>query len=141
MSLLSAHDIEKSYGAHRVLAGVTATLASGERVGLVGNNGSGKSTLVRVLAKVDTPDVGVVMQRRGSRTGYLPQLPELYQAIRRPVRIGWGVHDPHFPRSQAERLAALVPDAQLALIPGAGHWPQWTHADDVVALTEAPWTW
>ncbi|MEY4550639.1 MAG: hypothetical protein RL685_6834, partial [Pseudomonadota bacterium] len=29
MSLLSAHDIEKSYGAHRVLAGVTATLASG----------------------------------------------------------------------------------------------------------------
>ncbi|MEY2934610.1 MAG: transporter, ATP-binding protein [Pseudomonadota bacterium] len=81
MSLLSAHDIEKSYGAHRVLAGVTATLASGERVGLVGNNGSGKSTLVKVLAKVDTPDVGVVMQRRGSRTGYLPQLPELDESL------------------------------------------------------------
>jgi ABC transport system ATP-binding/permease protein len=81
MSLLSAHDIEKSYGAHRVLASVTATISPGERVGLVGNNGSGKTTLVRVLAKVDAPDVGVVMQRRGSRIGYLPQLPQLDESL------------------------------------------------------------
>ena len=40
MSLLSAHGIEKSYGVHRVLAGVSVTIAAGERVGLVGNNGS-----------------------------------------------------------------------------------------------------
>jgi ATP-binding cassette subfamily F protein uup len=77
MSLLSAQGIEKSYGAHRVLAGVSVTIAPGERIGLVGNNGSGKSTLARVMGKLEPPDVGTVMQQRGSRIGYLPQVPLL----------------------------------------------------------------
>jgi ATP-binding cassette subfamily F protein uup len=81
MSLLSAHGIEKSYGVHRVLAGVSATIAPGERVGLVGNNGSGKSTLARVLGKLEAPDVGTVMQQRGSRIGYLPQVPVLDESL------------------------------------------------------------
>jgi len=81
MSLLSAHDVEKSYGSHRVLAGISVTLASGERIGLVGNNGSGKTTLARVIGKIETPDVGVVMQRRGSRIGYLPQVPLLDESL------------------------------------------------------------
>jgi len=81
MSLLSAHDVEKSYGVHRVLAGISGTLASGERIGLVGNNGSGKSTLARVLGKIEQPDIGVVMQRRGSRIGFLPQVPVLDESL------------------------------------------------------------
>ena len=81
MSLLSAHGIEKSYGAHRVLAGVSVTIAPGERVGLVGNNGSGKSTLARVIGKLEPPDVGTVMQQRGSRIGYLPQVPVLDEGL------------------------------------------------------------
>lgn len=70
----------------------------------------------------------------------LGHLPELYAAIRRPVRIVWGAADPHFPRAQAERLAATVPGASLALLPGAGHWPQWTHAGEIADALEAPWT-
>jgi ATP-binding cassette subfamily F protein uup len=81
MSLISAHDIEKSYGPHRVLAGVSVTLSAGERVGLVGNNGSGKTTLARVLGKLEPPDTGTVMQRRGSRIGYLPQVPVLDETL------------------------------------------------------------
>jgi len=81
MSLLSAHDVEKNYGAHRVIAGVSVTLSDGERVGLVGNNGSGKTTLARVLGKIDPADVGTVMQRRGSRIGYLPQVPQLDESL------------------------------------------------------------
>jgi ABC transport system ATP-binding/permease protein len=77
MSLLSAHGIEKSYGPHRVLSDVHVTIASGERIGLVGNNGSGKTTLARVVGKMELPDVGTVMQQKGSRIGYLPQLPVL----------------------------------------------------------------
>jgi len=79
--LLSAHDVEKSYGAHRVLAGVSGTIASGERIGLVGNNGSGKSTLARVMGKLEPPDIGTVMQQRGIRIGYLPQVPELDESL------------------------------------------------------------
>jgi ATP-binding cassette subfamily F protein uup len=81
MSLLSAHGIEKSYGPHRVLADVSVTVASGERIGLVGNNGSGKTTLARVMGKLEPPDVGTVMQQRGSRIGYLPQLPVLDESL------------------------------------------------------------
>lgn len=75
MSLISAHGLEKSHGPHHVLAGVTVTVADGERIGLVGNNGSGKSTLCRILAGVDAADVGEVMTRRGARIGYLDQVP------------------------------------------------------------------
>jgi ABC transport system ATP-binding/permease protein len=81
MSLLSAHGIEKSYGVHRVLGGVSVTIAPGERIGLVGNNGSGKSTLARVIGKLEPPDVGTVMQQRGSRVGYLPQVPVLNESL------------------------------------------------------------
>jgi ATP-binding cassette subfamily F protein uup len=81
MSLLSAHGIEKSYGSHRVLGGVSVTVASGERVGLVGNNGSGKTTLARVVGKLEPPDVGTVMQQKGSRIGYLPQVPVLDEGL------------------------------------------------------------
>ena len=81
MSLLSAHGIEKSYGVHRVLAGISATIAPGERIGLVGNNGSGKSTLARVIGKLEPPDVGTVMQQKGSRVGFLPQVPTLDESL------------------------------------------------------------
>src|SRR6187401_83067 len=81
MSLLSAHGIEKSYGAHRVLGGLSATIAPGERIGLVGNNGSGKSTLARVMGKLEPPDVGTVMQQRGCRIGFLHQVPTLDESL------------------------------------------------------------
>jgi ATP-binding cassette subfamily F protein uup len=81
MSLLSAHGVEKSYGVHRVLAGVSASIAAGDRVGLVGNNGSGKSTLARIIGKLEQPDVGTVMQQRGTRIGYLPQVPQLDESL------------------------------------------------------------
>jgi ATP-binding cassette subfamily F protein uup len=81
MSLLSAHGIEKGYGVHRVLAGVSVTIAAGERIGLVGDNGSGKSTLARVMGKLEPPDVGSVMQQKGSRIGYLPQVPVLDEGL------------------------------------------------------------
>ncbi len=40
-----------SYGAHRVLDGVSLALHRGDRVSLVGPNGAGKSTLLRLLAE------------------------------------------------------------------------------------------
>jgi len=42
------------------LAGVSLSVADGERIGLVGHNGSGKTTLLRVLSGIYRPTRGVV---------------------------------------------------------------------------------
>ena len=47
------------------LSGVTFSIRTGERVGLIGRNGAGKSTLLRVMAGIYTPTSGTC-QVRGS---------------------------------------------------------------------------
>jgi len=66
-----------SYGDRRVLDGVSLSVETGERVGIVGRNGGGKSTLMRVLAGRLKPDGGSVNLASGHRAGFLTQDPEL----------------------------------------------------------------
>src|SRR6185437_12757244 len=73
--VLTAQEIHKSYGPQHVLRGVTLTIRTGKRVGLVGNNGSGKSTLARILGGVEQPDSGTLSRRRGAEVAYLDQDP------------------------------------------------------------------
>jgi ATP-binding cassette subfamily F protein uup len=77
MPVVDAQVLHKAYGPHAVLDGVSLTIRSGERVGLVGVNGSGKSTLARILAGLEAPDSGTVAVRRGARVVYLAQCPTL----------------------------------------------------------------
>ncbi len=77
MSLLSVHNLSKSYGTHQVLQDVSLTLLPDQKVGLVGDNGSGKTTLARILAGIETSDTGTRMLRRDGRVGYLAQVPAL----------------------------------------------------------------
>ena len=50
MILLSVHDLAKSHGGKPVFAGVTFSLAAGDRLAVLGASGSGKTTLLRLLA-------------------------------------------------------------------------------------------
>jgi macrolide transport system ATP-binding/permease protein len=70
-AVLSAYDLVKSYGPHRVLDGLNIAAVAGQRVGLVGENGTGKSTLLRILAGIDEPDRGQVT--RPADIGFLHQ--------------------------------------------------------------------
>ena len=45
---------------HRVLDGVSLSVRSGERVGLIGRSGCGKSTLLRILLGLAAPSAGTV---------------------------------------------------------------------------------
>jgi ABC-type polysaccharide/polyol phosphate transport system ATPase subunit len=45
---------------HAGLSDVSLSVASGERLGVIGRNGAGKSTLLRVLARVIVPQRGLV---------------------------------------------------------------------------------
>jgi ATP-binding cassette subfamily F protein 3 len=73
MSILTAHHVSKSFGAHDVLSDITLSLAHGQRAALVGPNGAGKTTLLHILAGMDEPSGGAVHRARGQASGFLPQ--------------------------------------------------------------------
>ena len=66
-------DIEKAYGPHDILRGVTWQHNPGEKVGLVGRNGAGKTTLFRLLLKQEEPDHGVILRSSGLTVGHVGQ--------------------------------------------------------------------
>jgi ATP-binding cassette, subfamily F, member 3 len=94
MSVLRLDGVRREIGTFVILDSVTAALAAGERVGLVGANGAGKTTLLRIAAGLDEPDAGGVHRKRGLLLGFLAQeanLDESFVAapsLRAAVRAG-----------------------------------------------------
>ncbi|MDQ2894988.1 MAG: alpha/beta hydrolase, partial [Actinomycetota bacterium] len=48
-----------------------------------------------------------------------------------PTLIVWGEEDPWLPARFAAAYASALPAAELAMIPGAGHWP-WLESPAVI---------
>src|ERR1044071_4382442 len=66
-------NIEKSYGPHDVLQGVTWQHNPGEKVGLVGRNGAGKTTLFKLLLRQEEPDHGQLIRASALTIGHVGQ--------------------------------------------------------------------
>jgi putative ABC transport system ATP-binding protein len=60
MSILSAEDLTKSFGATAALQSASMSLGRGEILAVMGPSGSGKSTLLHCLAGIFAPDGGSV---------------------------------------------------------------------------------
>ncbi|MFN2285521.1 MAG: heme ABC exporter ATP-binding protein CcmA [Anaerolineae bacterium] len=58
--MIEVHNLTKSFGPRRALAGVDLHVAPGECVVLCGPNGAGKTTLLRILATLARPTSGEV---------------------------------------------------------------------------------
>lgn len=71
--LFRLSDVQKSYGTHDILRGVSLQINPGEHVGLVGRNGAGKTTIFRLVSGEESPDKGDVVRARGMRLGLLSQ--------------------------------------------------------------------
>ena len=61
MAILEVHDIEKHFGATRVLEDITFSLEQGQALAIIGSSGSGKTTLLRCLNFLETPNQGRIL--------------------------------------------------------------------------------
>ena len=60
MSVLEVRNIEKHFGATRVLEDISFSLEQGQALAIIGSSGSGKTTLLRCLNFLETPDHGTI---------------------------------------------------------------------------------
>ncbi|NOT28021.1 MAG: ATP-binding cassette domain-containing protein [Acidobacteria bacterium] len=65
--------VSKAFGATQVVAGLSARIMRGDRVGLIGPNGSGKTTMLRLLLGELAPDAGSVRQGVNLQIAYYDQ--------------------------------------------------------------------
>ena len=69
-----------------------------------------------------------------SLLGFVQKMTPHYDTITAPVEIVHGDSDTIVPHHiHAVPVAQILPAARLTLLPGAGHMPHHTHADDVIA--------
>ena len=61
MAILEVHDIEKHFGATRVLEDISFSLEQGQALAIIGSSGSGKTTLLRCLNFLETPNQGRIL--------------------------------------------------------------------------------
>lgn len=70
---LKAEGLSKSFGSLEIFAGVDLAIDRGSKVVVLGLNGAGKTTLLRLLAGVDEPDTGGIIEGHGLKVGYYAQ--------------------------------------------------------------------
>jgi haloalkane dehalogenase len=69
----------------------------------------------------------------GSRVHYQSLLDRIGQLRHKPVLIVWGMKDSAFQPYQLDRWQQLLPEAEIARIEGAGHWPHEEEPEKVIA--------
>ncbi|MEN8615163.1 ATP-binding cassette domain-containing protein [Dehalogenimonas sp. THU2] len=89
MHAVTLSNVNKTYGAKRVVDGVSFEVASGEIFALIGPNGAGKSTTIRMMMDIIKPDSGDIRimgehlgERSKNRIGYLPEERGLYRKLK-----------------------------------------------------------
>lgn len=74
--------LTKAYtGGKKVLDNVHLSFYPDAKIGVLGPNGSGKSTLLKIMAGVETEFSGEAWAADGAKIGYLPQEPQLDEAL------------------------------------------------------------
>ena len=85
--ILEFINVEKSFGAKKVLKGVNVTAKSGVANGYLGRNGSGKTTSFRILLDIFKPDKGQILldgkklDHKKVKIGYLPEERGMYDGV------------------------------------------------------------
>jgi pimeloyl-ACP methyl ester carboxylesterase len=67
---------------------------------------------------------------------YTEEVEQLYPTVDLPVLVAWGTEDRWIPVDRGNRLAEMIPGAQLHLIPDAGHLVQLDAPERLTALLQ-----
>ncbi|MEZ5883191.1 MAG: energy-dependent translational throttle protein EttA [Paracoccaceae bacterium] len=74
--------VSKTYpGGKKCFENIRLNFLPGVKIGVVGVNGAGKSTLLRIMAGIDKDFTGEAWAAKGAKVGYLPQEPQLDEAL------------------------------------------------------------
>jgi len=71
--ILTAQELELSYGQHVILNKATLSIHEGDRIGLIRRNGAGKSSFLKIIAGEMPTDYGNVAKRKDLIIGFLSQ--------------------------------------------------------------------
>lgn len=77
MNLLTVENIGKSYGELVLFSNISFGINKDQKIALVAKNGSGKTSILNIITGRDTPESGLVTQRKGIQIAFLEQEPNL----------------------------------------------------------------
>jgi len=81
LNYLQAEKISKSYRENPLFESLSLTVEKNQKLALIARNGAGKSSLLRILAREEEPDSGMVNTVQGLTIGYLRQDPLLFDQL------------------------------------------------------------
>jgi len=96
---------------------------------------AGYARLAPLLALDDDHLLSDGEDRKGAEAG-LRALAPRYAGLRVPLVVVVGAQDRMVPPDTSERLHELVPESELVRLPDAGHMPQFTRPDAVLAAVD-----
>ena len=73
MNYISVENISKSYGDRTLFSNQSFGINKNQKVAFVAKNGTGKTSILNIIAGLDTPDEGQVIQRKDIQIAYLSQ--------------------------------------------------------------------
>ncbi|KMY22810.1 ABC transporter ATP-binding protein [Actinobaculum suis] len=110
--VLSLRKINKSFGSHQVLNGLSFDVRPGEIFGFVGANGAGKTTAMRIILNLLSKDSGEVLWdgeeitfTRRQKIGYMPEERGLYPKMKAREQLIYFARLHGFSTTQAAKNA------------------------------------
>ncbi|MBC1373559.1 ABC-F type ribosomal protection protein [Listeria booriae] len=77
MTIVALNNVTKRFTGDLILEKISLQVEEGERIGLIGRNGEGKSTILKIIARLEAVDDGIVSVKRSATVGLLNQMPTM----------------------------------------------------------------
>jgi phospholipid/cholesterol/gamma-HCH transport system ATP-binding protein len=114
---VSVENLQKTFGSHKVLNGVSLSVNRGETLAVLGRSGTGKSVLLRIIIGLEAPDSGSVrihgqdiaglaldrMSEIRKKMGFLFQHAALYDSLTVAGNVAFPLEHHRKDLSRAER--------------------------------------